>query len=128
MAGVPSGRKQVAKPAEFLDDGADWPEGPLRPGAPPEAYLAVAVARRLRAIAADRDLTLKRIAERAGTTRGTVARIANGAGWPDMRTLARVECALGVQLWKNEHRNKMPPRKGRPLLFVPVPPKPPPDN
>ena len=128
MAGVPSGRKRVAKPAEFLKDGADWPDGPLRPDAPPEAYLAAAVARRLRAIAADRDLTYKRIAERAGITRGTVARIANGAGWPDMQTLARVECALGTQLWKNEHRNKMPHRKGRPLLSVPIPLGPPPEN
>ena len=128
MVGVPSGQQPTAKPADYLDDGADWPGGPLRADAPPEAYLAAAVATRLQAIAADRDLTYSSIAKQAGTTRGTVARISNGASWPDMRTVARLECALGARLWKNEHRKQMPARNSRPLLFVPRPPDPPNEN
>ena len=121
---MPSGRKPVAKPAEFLAEGADWPDGPLTEDAPPEVHLAAAVAKRLAAIATARGLSHKRIADDAGIARSTVADMAKGKCWPDMRTIARVECALGAQLWKNEHRKLMPPRKKQPLLPVPRAPDP----
>lgn len=90
------------RPVDYAPDGS-WPDGPLAPDAPPEAHLAAALARRLKKEIGCRPL--RRIAARAGVSAPTISHIVNGKTWPDLRTLARLEVALGKRLWGKEHRD-----------------------
>ena len=81
----------------------EWPDGPLLPGAPDEAHLAAALAVRLRQHMAGK--TLEKLAEATGLGRQTINNILLGKGWPDIRTVARLEVALKKPLWGHEHRN-----------------------
>ena len=80
-----------------------WPDGPLLPDAPDEAYLAAALAIRLRKHMRGR--TLDTMAELTGLGRQTIDNILLGVGWPDIRTVARLEVALKKRLWGREHRD-----------------------
>lgn len=78
--------------------------------APPPAALAHGVASRLRE-ALDRNRanglkpdSARKAAAAANLSPNTVANVLNGAVWPDIDTIARLEHALDVDLWGNEHR------------------------
>ena len=90
------------RPADYATGGS-WPDGPLVLDAPPEAHLAAALARRLKK--AIRGRPLRRIAALSGVSAPTISHIINGKTWPDLRTLSRLEVAVGAPLWGNEHRN-----------------------
>ncbi len=79
----------------------EWPDGTLLPRAPEEAHLAAALAVRLRKHMAGR--TLETLAEKTGLGRQTINNILLGKGWPDIRTIARLEVALEKRLWGKEH-------------------------
>ena len=74
-----------------------WPDGSLRRDAPPEARYAVEICRRLRD--AMEDLTAVGVATDAGVARSTLYDILNGARWPDMVVIAKLEVALNTRLW-----------------------------
>ena len=46
------------------------------------------------------------MAEKTGLGRQTINNILLGKGWPDIRTVARLEVALGKRLWGPEHSDE----------------------
>ena len=90
------------RPVDYAADGS-WADGPLVPDAPPEAHLAAALARRLKK--AIRGRSLRRMADKSGVSAPTISHIINGKTWPDLRTLSRLEVAVGARLWGKEHRD-----------------------
>lgn len=90
------------RPVDYAAD-ENWPDGPLVPDAPPEAHLAAALATRLRDKIRGRPL--RRIAALSGVSAPTISHIINGKTWPDLRTLSRLEVAVGAPLWGKEHRD-----------------------
>ncbi|MDE0613427.1 MAG: hypothetical protein OXI32_03330 [bacterium] len=115
---MPRRREPVRFPASYLVEEGVWPDGPFAADAPPEVYLAAGISRRVQHIAGDRNLAFQTIAEQAGVSIQAVMDIVRGRSWPTLRTVARVECALDAQLWKNEHRRRMPPRGERAIRKV----------
>ena len=75
-------------PAHYMPAGM-WPDGPLAPDAPNEAYLAASLAIRLRKHMRGR--TLDTMAELTGLGRQTIDNILIGKSWPELRTIARLE-------------------------------------
>ncbi|WP_374679323.1 helix-turn-helix domain-containing protein [Microbacterium wangruii] len=43
--------------------------------------------------------SVRAVAEQAGLDEATVRRVLSGAAWPDLRTVARLEDALGARLY-----------------------------
>jgi len=121
---VPSPRKQADTPASHVAGNGVWPDGPFKEDAPPEAHLLAAIAGRVQRIADERGVALKTIADQAGLSVHAVQNLVGGRTWANARSVARIECALGAQLWKNEHRQMMPPRKQRATQKVPQPKRP----
>ena len=88
-----------------------WPNSPTwKKGTPPSAKLARGVAVRLRD-ALDYDdrrapgrTSARKAAEAAGLSTATVTSIIDGKSWPDIDTVARLERALDITLWGDEHR------------------------
>ena len=79
--------------------------------APPPAVLAHGIASRLRE-ALDRNRasglrpdSARKAAAAAHLSPNTVANVLNGAVWPDIDTIARLEQVLRTDLWGHEHRN-----------------------
>ena len=91
-------------PRSYLADGAQWPGGPLLATSPPEALLARAISKRLHEALKGR--TARQIAELAGLSHQTVINVLNGATWWDTITIARLERALNIDLWGEEHRKR----------------------
>ena len=92
----------AAEPLAYLASG-DWPDGDLRPDAPAEARLAAGVTRRLQAAVGDR--SLRAVARDADISVGTLSNLLAGRTWGDLVTVARLETALGVELWGREHHH-----------------------
>ena len=105
---VMANRSERQPPAHYMPAG-EWPDGTLLPGAPEEAHLAAALAVRLRKHMAGR--TLETLAEKTGLGRQTINNILIGKGWPDIRTVARLEVALRKRLWGPEHSDEAKRRK-----------------
>ena len=102
------------RPRDYLAPGATWPDGPLRPGAPPEAVLAWSLSRRFNAayevrkkpgtpVELTQQHSLQGLAERAGLSKTTVHNFLKGKTWPDMLTVDRLERVLEVRLWNRDH-------------------------
>ena len=96
------------RPAAYAEPGR-WPDGPLKSNAPPEAHLAAALAIRLREALGTRPL--EPFAGRCGISSQTIRNALQGNAWPDLRTIARLEVALGKRLWGKEHREAAEWRK-----------------
>ena len=73
----------------------------MRHNAPPEAHLARAMCLRLREAAAS--WVLSDLARTAGISEGVLYKVLNGSTWGDVVTIARLERALGMALWGDEH-------------------------
>ncbi len=103
-------KKVKGIPRDYLAPGATWPDGPLRPGAPPEAVLAWNLSRRFNDAYEVRkkpgtpaELTYKKLAEKAGLSKTTVHNFLEGKTFPDMLTVDRLERVFRVRLWNWEH-------------------------
>ena len=90
-------------PTAYLEKDGNFPDGPFRPEAPPEVYLAAALANRLKA--ATRGESIRYIAKLSDLSPQTILNIQNGTSWPDLRTIARLETVFDYRLWGYEHRN-----------------------
>ncbi|WP_419927101.1 helix-turn-helix domain-containing protein [Candidatus Poriferisocius sp.] len=100
------GRK---KPNHWAEDGG-WPYACLSDDAPPTAHLMQAVARRLREALRYKStgdphrITGLEASQASGVSPTTITNIIHGITWPDADSIARLECALDVDLWGSEHR------------------------
>jgi len=65
---------------------------------PPEEGARL-VGARLRAIRAERGLTILELAAKAGVSAGLISQIERGGSNPSMKTVQRLRAALGVNLW-----------------------------
>lgn len=93
-------------PKSQRDTPADLcPDWPSSPSTSPEGEVARILALRLRASIPYRGVRkipyrgVRKVANRAGVDEGTIRNILSGARWPDLRTVVRLEVALGVALW-----------------------------
>ena len=100
---MPSRGRLSAHPSEYLANGEPWPHGGLVPDAPPEAHLALAVARRLEAQITRRGLSLREAESATGASVSALSNILRGNSWGDLPTIARIERGLGVEMWGSEH-------------------------
>ncbi|MGW4799082.1 helix-turn-helix domain-containing protein [Nonomuraea sp. NPDC004297] len=75
-------------------------------GAPPGAHYAQEIARRLKAAMKDRGLSQQTLADAAGVGQRTVSRVLLGDVYCDVATLARLEQALGVNLYPADWANR----------------------
>ncbi len=89
-----------AQPRAYVPEGS-WPDSELPADAPREARLALAIARRLQAAIGDR--SLRTVAGISGVSASTLSNLVTGRTWGDVVTLARLEAALNVSLWGDEH-------------------------
>ena len=96
---MPQPRQQ---PAEYGIREDCFPDGYFRTGTPPEVYLAAALAIRLKHRIGNE--SIRYVAKKADLSPQTILNILNGKSWPDLRTIARLETALGARLWGYEHR------------------------
>lgn len=85
-------------PREYVAAG-DWPHAALVADAPVSAHYGQALARNLERALASTNTSLRMLAEATGVTHSTLSRVLNGKVLPDLGTLARLEKALGFQLW-----------------------------
>ncbi|MFF9069742.1 helix-turn-helix domain-containing protein [Streptomyces sp. NPDC014891] len=85
-------------PRHYVVDGA-WPHAALAPDAPVSAYYGQALARNLERAMASTPHTLRTLADATGVTHSTISRVLNGKVMPDLGTIARLEVAVGFQLW-----------------------------
>ena len=103
------GRRKRESPLEWADP-TYWPEGNIKQGAPPSAALAKAIALRLskklnyKSKARSQRTSARQTARRAGLSPRTITNIIEGTNWPDIDTIARLENALDMDLWGDEHR------------------------
>jgi transcriptional regulator with XRE-family HTH domain len=68
---------------------------------------------RLRAIRADRGMTILELAAKAGVSSGSISQIERGATNPSISTLQKLRAALGVTLWSFLDSEAEPPRENR---------------
>lgn len=116
-------RYQRGRPFDYLQHGATWPQGPLQPDAPYEAFLARQIAETLyRYIVVTDDKKpgpaknlhpkkaqkVEKIAEETKMVRETIYNIRDGETWPDFITIARLEIYFKIRLWGNAHRENSP--------------------
>lgn len=90
------------QPKDHLIKGHAWPEGRLTPKAPKEALLVQELVKRLRAAMGDRGL--EEIEELSGVNKTSISRLLRGESWGTLPVIARLEQALGEDLWGGEHR------------------------
>jgi len=84
-------RTERKTPAELVDT---WPEGPATdPAAEVVRLLAEAVRARIGG------LSRRAVARQCRLDHTTIAALLEGAKWPDVATVARLEAGLGVDLW-----------------------------
>ncbi|WP_052229957.1 helix-turn-helix transcriptional regulator [Streptomyces sp. CT34] len=79
--------------------GGSWPHAALAADAPASAHYGQALARNLERALASSGQSLRTLAESTGITHSTISRVVNGKVLPDLGTLARLEVALGFQVW-----------------------------
>lgn len=89
-------RNLESAPRAYVSRG-EWPTGTLRRGAPFEAHKLAAISQRLKAAIGER--SLRSIAAESDVSIGTLSNILGGRTWGDLVTLARLERALGADLW-----------------------------
>lgn len=94
---MPRGRSDEA-PKTFVQSGT-WPDATLRPDAPGEAHYAQQLARRLATAMSERPISNRALARLAGVSHPTVGFILNGEHYADIATVARLEIALGTDLY-----------------------------
>ncbi|MFY1673940.1 helix-turn-helix domain-containing protein [Plantactinospora sp. WMMB334] len=103
---MPRGRGDKA-PNSYVQSGT-WPEATLRPDAPVEAHYAQQFARRLAAAMRERPISNRALAELAGITHPTIGFILNGDHGSDLKTVARLEVALGADLYPTGLHRQLP--------------------
>ncbi|MFI1203505.1 multiprotein-bridging factor 1 family protein [Streptomyces sp. NPDC020883] len=78
----------------------EWPYGAvLSEDAPIGAHYGLVLARRLDTLAKKQGLSHRALSGKAGLSNPTVGRIVRGELYPDLATLARLESALGANLY-----------------------------
>lgn len=93
---VRSSNDQV--PAAYVAEGV-WPEVRLRVDAPVSAYYGRALAARLAYVIASSETSLRALGEKAGVSHTTISRLLAGRVLVDIGTVARLEAALGEEIW-----------------------------
>ena len=103
---MPAQHNLRKRPSCHLTADGDWPDGPLEDNPPGEARLALALSRRLKQALQGR--SNRAVAKAAKLDRRTILQLVNGYSWGRVPTIARLEKALGVQLWGDEHLRPVP--------------------
>ncbi|MFK0257437.1 helix-turn-helix domain-containing protein [Streptomyces sp. NPDC090445] len=85
-------------PYAYVADGT-WPYAALSADAPVSAHYAQALARNLERALNSSGQSLRTLAEATGVNHTTIGRVLGGKVLPDVGTLARLEVALGFQIW-----------------------------
>ncbi|MEV0113260.1 helix-turn-helix transcriptional regulator [Streptomyces sp. NPDC050844] len=85
-------------PSEYVVSGT-WPHAKLADDAPVSAHYGQALSRNLERALNATNQSLRTLAETTGLTHSTISRVLNGKVLPDLGTLARLEVALGFQVW-----------------------------
>lgn len=78
-------------------NGVTIPEGEDQ--APEEQTDALRIGKRLRALRAERGLTILELAAKAGVSSGNISQIERGNSNPSISTLQKLRAALGVNVW-----------------------------
>ena len=104
-------RQDLKRPREYVQDGAEWPEGPLVADAPPEARLAQGIALKIKNYSEGKGphgnpLPPYKIAQRVDIAPQTLYNLLDGETWGGFVTIARLEIFFDRRLWGNEHRKR----------------------
>ena len=94
--------RKYAPPRSWIAEGGEWPQGPLRPDAPPYAVVTSAIVSAYQQAAGSR--SLRSVATSAGIDPTSLGRMLHGETVPDVHTVAVLEAALGVPLWPDYPR------------------------
>lgn len=76
-----------------------WPHAQLQEEAPVSAHYAQALARNLARALDSSGTALRTLGDRAGVSHATISRLLRGMVLPDIGTIARLEAALGCEIW-----------------------------
>ena len=91
-----------SQPKDHLIAGHAWPHGRLTPAAPKEARLVQELVKRLQDAIAGR--SLEEVEALSGVNKSSISRLLRGESWTTLPVIARLEHALGKDLWGDEHR------------------------
>ena len=91
-----------SQPKDHLIKGHAWPQGRLTGAAPKEARLVQELVKRLKHAMGNR--SLEEIEQLSGVNKTSISRLLRGESWGTLPVIARLEQALGQDLWGNEHR------------------------
>lgn len=91
-------------PAEYVTDDGAWPSGPFVKDAPPYVMAVAGLSVALMAVARERSLSQRGLARETGLPLASINSIYTGAIVPDTATLAALEHALDVPLWRYRGR------------------------
>lgn len=86
--------------------GGKWPHAVMEPHR--GALVVQAIARRLAEVMAEQELSANALARKSGINRQVITNVLNGVVWPDMLTVVDLEGALGVMLWPEHARWRIP--------------------
>ena len=92
----------LRQPKDHLIQGHAWPEGRLSSDPPKEARLVQELVKRLKHAMGDRGL--EKIEKMSGVNKTSISRLLRGESWGTLPVIARLEQALGEDLWGDEHR------------------------
>lgn len=93
---MPQGEARRLPPRAYCASGA-WPEAAM--AGHHGARVAQALAVRLRAAIDEKSWSIVELARISGVARDTITKAMTGRGWPDLLTIAKLEEALGANLW-----------------------------
>lgn len=95
------GEEQRPLPSTCLASG-EWPDGPLKANAPPEAELIRQICQTLKRARDVQGISNRGLARLSGIGQPTLQDLLSGRTWGSLRTIAALEEALGVGLWPAE--------------------------
>lgn len=83
-----------------------------------EQLEAMRIGHRLRALRAERGLTILELAAKAGVSSGSISQIERGASNPSVSTLQKLRAALGVTLWSFLESDEAAPAPASEMQYV----------
>lgn len=95
---MPAGRSYT-RPASYVTDTGDWPEGPFADNTPVYATATAALVTTLTATIATRGWSIRAVARVAGISHATLLNLLHGHTVPDLGTIKALEHALDTPLW-----------------------------
>lgn len=89
------------RPCDHLADGHDWPDGELKPEAPPHVHFTKQLAVKLQELCDTQ--TIATVADCAKCEEDDITKFLNGETWGDIEFIFRLEQGMKKAVWSHDH-------------------------